>query len=123
MFDAAGRLSGCAGLRVHPDSPTTAAIGIELAPACWGRHRLAVDALAALLDHGFTHLGLDAVVGETAARNTRVERLARWFGGHETARRNGPEWMQARGWQEVDRTITRDALATAARRTSAAVVA
>ena len=123
IFDAAGRLCGCAGLRVRADDPATAVMGIELAPVCWGRHRLAVDAIGALVEHGFTSLGLDAVVGETATGNTRVEKLARWFGGRETARRDGPDWMRARGWPEIDWTITRHAWLAADQRTSAVVVA
>lgn len=123
IFDGQGPVLGCAGLRVRPDDPTQAVMGIELAPACWGRYRLAVDVMAALLDHGFTSLGLDAVVGETSTGNTRVEKLARWFGGRETARRDGPDWMSVRGWQEVDWTITRKAWLAAGRSTSAVVAA
>ncbi len=117
VFDASGRLCGCAGLRVRADDTRTAVLGIELAPACWGRYRLALDVIAAMIEHGFTVLGLDVIVNDTSTGNKRVEKLARWFGFWETARRDGPDWMRARGWQEIDWTMTRDAWATSDRRT------
>lgn len=128
IFDASGELCGCAGLRLRPDDPGSAVMGIELAPAQWGRYRVAVDAIAALLTHGFTVLRLDAVVGQTSTGNTRVERLARFFGARVTGRRDGDEWMTTRGWQELDWTIRREAwearseAVTSGFRTSAASV-
>ena len=101
-----GRLLGCGGLRKADDD--TAVLGIELAPNEWGRFRLALDASSALLQYGFETLGLKKIIGDTASGNHRVEKLARWFGAEIAARRTGPDWMQARGWQEVDWAITRD---------------
>jgi ribosomal-protein-alanine N-acetyltransferase len=95
------RLCGCAGLRRAGRDDGTAVLGIELAPDEWGRYRLAVEVAGALLGHGFRDLGLRAIVGDTASGNRRVERLARWFGADIVARRAGPEWMEARGWQEM----------------------
>ena len=100
-----GRLLGCAGLRRVDDD--VAVLGIELAPSEWGRFRLALDVSHALVKHGFETLNLTAIVGDTASGNRRVEKLARWFGAEIIARRTGPDWMQARGWQEVDWAISR----------------
>jgi len=100
-----GGLLGCAGLRKADGE--LAVLGIELAPAEWGRFRLAVDVAATLLAFGFETLKLQTIIGDTASGNSRVEKLARWFGAEIVARRKGPEWMQARGWQEVDWAIAR----------------
>ena len=88
-------------------SERTAILGIELAPSEWGRFRLAIDATAALLSYGFDLLDLDTIIGDTASGNRRIEKLARWFGAELVADREGPAWMQARGWREVDWSLDR----------------
>lgn len=109
VFDAvANRLCGCAGLRERSEDPKAAALGIELAPSDWGRYRIALDVAACLVEHGFSTLRLQMIVGDTASGNQRVEKLARWFGARIVARRDGPEWMDVRGWKEVDWALTRD---------------
>ncbi|WP_408639598.1 GNAT family N-acetyltransferase [Roseomonas populi] len=115
IFDRrSGRLCGSAGLR-KSDSDV-AVLGIELAPSEWGRFRLALDVVAALLDYGFGTLQLTAIVGDTASGNKRVEKLARWFGARVVAQRPGPAWMQVRGWQEVDWALGRTEWTEASRR-------
>ena len=105
IFDAeSDRLLGCGGLRKTNDR--SAVLGIELAPREWGRFRLAIDATIALLDLGFEVLGLETIVGDTASGNRRIEKLAQWFGAERVAGREGPAWMQARGWQEVDWSLS-----------------
>jgi ribosomal-protein-alanine N-acetyltransferase len=109
IFDTAtNRLCGCAGLRERPGGRGTAVLGIELAPFDRGRYRMALDVTARLLEHGFNTLRLRMIVGDTASGNERVEKLARWFGARIVDRRDGPAWMHARGWQEVDWALTRD---------------
>jgi ribosomal-protein-alanine N-acetyltransferase len=44
------RLCGCAGLRKAGASAGTAVLGIELTPDDWGRYRLAVEVVTALID-------------------------------------------------------------------------
>ena len=108
LFDAAtGRLCGCAGLRASAEEGV-AVLGIELAPADWGRYRVALDAAGLLLEYGFEVLGLRMIIGNTASGNRRVEKLARWFGGEIIAERDGPEWMRRRGWREVDWALRRE---------------
>jgi [ribosomal protein S5]-alanine N-acetyltransferase len=101
------KLCGCAGLRRLDGDE--AMLGIELAPGEWGRFGLALDAAAALLAFGFETLGLRRVVGDTASGNRRIEKLASRFGASIIARREGPEWMRKRGWEEVDWALDRDA--------------
>lgn len=102
-----GRLCGCAGLRRAGRNDGSAVLGIELAPDDWGRYRLAIEVVSALLEHGFFNLNLHIIVGRAASGNRRVERLARWFGANIIAQRAGPEWMEARGWHEVDWALAR----------------
>jgi ribosomal-protein-alanine N-acetyltransferase len=106
IFDRrTGELCGCAGLRKTTDD--TAILGIELAPATWGRFALALDVAAALIDYGFRELRLATIFGDTASGNKRVAKLARWFGADLIAEREGPEWMRVRGFREVDWAINR----------------
>jgi ribosomal-protein-alanine N-acetyltransferase len=86
----------------------TAILGIELTPDDWGRYRLAIDVVSALLEHGFLNLDLHTISGQTASGNRRVERLARWFGAQLIEQGTGPEWMTTRGWQEVVWTVPRE---------------
>jgi RimJ/RimL family protein N-acetyltransferase len=105
----AGRLVGCAGLRDVECERGTAELGIELAPEHWGRHGLAVEIARALLDTGFRRLDLREIRGLSASGNARAARLARWFGADVVATRQGPDWMRARGWAEVEWRIGRSA--------------
>jgi [ribosomal protein S5]-alanine N-acetyltransferase len=109
IFDTAtDRLCGCAGLRGRPEDNETAVLGIELAPSDWGRYRIALDAASCLVEYGFTALRLRMIIGDTASGNKRVAKIARWFGARIVDVREGPEWMRARGWQEVDWALTDD---------------
>lgn len=115
IFDrSTGELCGCAGLRKSSDD--AAVLGIELAPAQWGRFALALDVAAALVEYGFDHLRVSTIVGDTASGNERVAKLARWFGARIIAAREGPEWMRARGFREVDWALDRAAWEAAPRR-------
>ena len=103
IFDrGSGRLCGSCGLRRSNVPDGVAVLGIELTPDDWGRYRLAIDAVDALIGHAFADLGLDLIVGRTASGNRRVERLARHFGASLVGRRDGPEWMTGRGQTEVE---------------------
>jgi [ribosomal protein S5]-alanine N-acetyltransferase len=104
---ADGTLLGSAGIRGVSHGRGEA--GIELAPAHWGRYRLALDVIDAVLCFGFGRLELDAIFGWTASGNRRVERLVARFGATVGTRRAGPAWMRRRGWQEVEWVIRHDA--------------
>lgn len=107
--EPAGALVGCAGLRDIDRDRATAQLGIELAPDYWGRYRLAVEIAHALLDTAFEQLALTEIRGVTTSGNARVSRLAQWFGAEPVATRQGPGWMRARGWSEVEWRISRTA--------------
>ena len=100
-------MCGCGGLRMCEADSTIAVFGIELTPEMWGRFGLAMEAAMALIDYGFDILQLERIIGSTASGNTRVEKLARWFGAVMVNSRPGPVWMNARGWHEVDWAIDR----------------
>ncbi|WP_370141993.1 GNAT family N-acetyltransferase [Bradyrhizobium elkanii] len=100
IFDREGALVGSAGLRLSGQGAAEA--GIELSPDNWGRYRLALDTMEALLRFGFSELRLSRVYGHTASGNRRVERLARRFGARIVSQRQGPDWMTKRGWNEVE---------------------
>ncbi len=101
-----GRLCGSAGLR--KSQPNEAVLGIELCPDDWGRFRLALDVSAALIDFGFRSLNLAMITGDTSSGNSRVAKLALRFGATISSRRAGPQWMQDRGWEEVDWELSRN---------------
>ncbi len=106
------RLCGCAGLRHAGRLEGTAVLGLELTPDDWGRHGAAIEVAGALVEYSFSMLGLHTVTGDTASGNRRVDRLARWFGAVIVGRREGPAWMRARGWQEVEWALSREAWET-----------
>ena len=110
IFDAkTGETLGCIGLRQHDMPPHVAVMGLELAPACWGRYRLALDAIQLMLAYGFNHLDLSTITGSTGNGNRRITHLATWFGATLTENRPGPNWMRQKGWHEVDWSLPRDA--------------
>jgi ribosomal-protein-alanine N-acetyltransferase len=104
---ATSRLCGCAGLRRAGKPEGTAVLGLELAPDDWGRYGAAIEVASALVEYGFYILGLHAITGDTASGNTRVDKLARWFGAAIVGCGDGPEWMRARGWHEVEWALSR----------------
>ena len=111
------RLCGCAGLRRAGKPEGTAVLGLELTPNDWGRYGAAIEVGCALIEYGFCTLRLHTITGDTASGNSRVEKLACWFEAFVVDRREGPAWMRARGWQEVEWALPRDAwIASLARR-------
>jgi ribosomal-protein-alanine N-acetyltransferase len=100
-------LIGCCGLRCKSYGPNQAEMGIELAPRYWGRFAYAVEIASALIDFGFTTLGLSEVRGMSVSANSRVARLAHRYGFVAVGRRPGSEWMRARGWHHTEWQLTR----------------
>lgn len=101
-------LVGCAGLRRTGFPAGQAEFGMELAPDYWGHHAYAVEVGHALLDFGFRELGMRLITGSTVSANSRIARLAGWFGAEIVSTRPGPEWMAARDWSNVDWRVTRE---------------
>ena len=106
------RLCGCAGLRRAGRPHATAVLGLELTPDDWGRYSAALEVAGALIEHAFGALGLHAITGDTASGNLRADKLARWLGAAIVDRRDGPAWMRARGWHEVEWALSRHAWET-----------
>jgi ribosomal-protein-alanine N-acetyltransferase len=104
--DPSPMLIGCVGLRQAGCRASEAELGIELAPAYWGRYRYAVELAEALLELGFRHLHLERIFGVTVSANAAVHRVAEWFGASIVEARPGPAWMQAKGWQQVEWELT-----------------
>jgi ribosomal-protein-alanine N-acetyltransferase len=101
-------LMGCCGLRGEGHGPDRAELGIELAPQFWGRYAYAIEIASALIDFGFTTLGLSQVRGVSVSANSRVARLAYRYGFVAVGRRPGSEWMRARGWHHTEWQLTRE---------------
>jgi ribosomal-protein-alanine N-acetyltransferase len=95
-------LLGCGGLRCEGYGPDQAELGIELAPQYWGRYAYAMEIASALIDFGFTTLGLSEVRGISVSANSRVACLAHRYGFVAVGRRPGSEWMHARGWHHTE---------------------
>lgn len=102
-----GQLCGSGGLRSAGRKDGEAVLGIELTPGNWGRYRLALEVVEALGDYGFRELNLSKIIADSSSGNTSVAKLARWFGAEAVALRDGPDWMQSRGWHEVDWALDR----------------
>jgi ribosomal-protein-alanine N-acetyltransferase len=100
-------LVGCCGLRAAECEPGRAELGIELAPAYWGRHGYAVEVGRALLDFGFGRLGLREITGVTGSANARVARLAKWFGAETVGTSLGTARMSVEGSTETVRMSAR----------------
>jgi [ribosomal protein S5]-alanine N-acetyltransferase len=100
-------LMGCCGLRGEGYGPDQADMGIELAPRYWGRYAYAIEIASALIDFGFTTLGLREVRGISVSANSRVARLAQRYGFVAVSRRPGSEWMRERGWHHTEWQLTR----------------
>ena len=73
-------LVGCVGLRSEDLPQNEAEFGIEIAPQFWGLARYAVEISNAMLEFGFTDRNLDVISGTTASENSRIIKLARWYG-------------------------------------------
>ncbi|MFO0698197.1 MAG: GNAT family N-acetyltransferase [Nitrospira sp.] len=99
-------LIGSCGVRTAKSEQGTGELGVELAPAYWGRYGYALEAASAILDFGFDELLLQELYGSTANANERVVRLARWVGAVAEDRPT-PYWMASRGWRCTEWRIKR----------------
>lgn len=105
--EPAQTLIGCCGLRAAESEPGRAELGIELAPAFWGRYRYALEVMQALAEFGFHDLGLQEIYGDTVSANGRIARLAESLGATAVVK-PGPEWMAERSWYQVEWQISRE---------------
>jgi [ribosomal protein S5]-alanine N-acetyltransferase len=101
-------LIGCCGLRGLGCEAGIAELSFELAPIYWGRFGYAIEVARALLVFGFGDWSLQEIRGITVSANTRIARLASWFGAEVIATRSGPAWMAAHGWSQTELRMTRE---------------
>ncbi len=102
-------IGGC-GVRKPVHDATDADFGIELNPEHWGQG-YAEEAARASLGFAFRGLGVEVVRAESVSRNEGAAKLVRKLGFVSTGMRNGPPWMQSRGWQLQDWELGRAAWA------------
>lgn len=102
-----GPLIGCGGLRMRDAGPGSAELGVELAPAYWGRYGYATEIMKCLVDFGFDDLGLTRIFGSTVSANARIARLVSAFGA-VSVERSTPAWMVAKGWRQIEWRIDRE---------------
>ena len=95
-------LVGCCGLRGAGLDEHRAEFGIELSPEYWGRHGFAIEISRAMIEFGFTKLRLQQIFGSTASANTRVRRLATWFGATEVVGNPAPTWIGMCGGNKTE---------------------
>jgi ribosomal-protein-alanine N-acetyltransferase len=107
LRDETQTLIGCCGLRSAVSEPGKAELGIEMAPAYWGRYGYAIEVMRALIEFGFGKLGLQEIYGGTVSANFRIARLVKSFGA-TAVMRTTPEWMSAKGWSQIEWQVTRD---------------
>ena len=99
-------LIGCCGLRCAGPESGKAELGVELAPAYWGRYGYATEVMHALVEFGFGSLGVQAIYGGTVSANSRIARLVSAFGATAVTHPT-PAWMSAKGWSQVMWQVTR----------------
>jgi RimJ/RimL family protein N-acetyltransferase len=88
-----GALCGDCAVRVVPDQPRTAELGITLAPDRQGTG-LASEALAAVISTVFDEHGLHRLYAETDDRNAAVHRLLEHLGFRCEARLVEADWFK-----------------------------
>lgn len=100
-------LIGCCGLRTANTEPGKAELGIEMAPAYWGRYKYAIEVMQALIEFGFGTLELQEIYGRTVSANSRIGRLVASFGA-TAVNRPTPLWIAAKGWRQIEWKMTRE---------------
>jgi RimJ/RimL family protein N-acetyltransferase len=98
-YDAHGAFAGVWFLSADPDDPDAGELGWRLPRAVWGQG-LAAEGARALVEHGFTTLGLRRIWAETMAVNTASRRVMEKLGMEHVDTRVG-EWDEPiPGWEQ-----------------------
>ena len=90
-----GRFAGCAGLRMRRAEQRMYELGYYLLPPFWGQG-LAQEAGRAVIEHGFTHLGADALFAGHHPANLASQKVLLNLGFE----RSGEEWYPPSGMIE-----------------------
>ena len=101
-------LIGCCGLRRQNYNSDKAEMGIELAPQFWSRYKYAIEVGKALIEFGFSDLGLKEIRGISVSANLRVARLAKRYGFVQISTRPSLNWMRDRQWNQIEWQLTRE---------------
>ena len=88
-----GELCGDCAVRVVPDQPATAELGVTLAPGHQGRG-LASEALAAVIGRLFGEHGMHRIYAECDDRNRGVHQLFERLGFRREARLVEADWFK-----------------------------
>jgi RimJ/RimL family protein N-acetyltransferase len=97
---AEGRLIGNCGIRRKPENDWEADIGYELNPEYW-RLGYATEAARAMVDFGFTELGLHRVSAWCIADNVASANVLRKAGLREEGRLRENEYFRDRWWDTL----------------------
>lgn len=95
-----GVLIGNCGLRRKLENDWEADIGYELAPAHWG-NGYATEAARAMMDYGFTELGLHRVSSWCIADNTPSVSVLERLGLHLEGRQRETDYYKGRWWDTL----------------------
>lgn len=88
-----GTLVGDCAVRVLADQPETAELGVTFSPRYQGAG-LAAEAMGALVDHLFEHVGLHRIFAETDDRNDAAQRLFARLGFRCEGRLVEADWFK-----------------------------
>jgi ribosomal-protein-alanine N-acetyltransferase len=105
-LESEGELVGTCGIRM--ESPIEASIGCEIGRQ-WQGSGLARRAAAAILDFGFSTLGVGRIHAETISDNRAAIKLCKVIGMTVTAERIGDRTFKGRTWNTTILSITREA--------------
>ena len=95
-----GELIGNCGIRRKPDNEWEADIGYEIAPEFWGRG-YATEAATALVEHGFSEMGLHRISSWCIAENGASVSVLRKLGLREEGRFRENEFFKGRWWDTL----------------------
>ena len=93
-------LIGNCGIRRKPDNDWEAAIGYELSPQCWGLG-YATEAARAMVDFGFSELGLRRIASWCIADNVASARVLERLGFVQEGRLRRNEFFKGRWWDTL----------------------
>lgn len=95
-----GRLIGNCGIRLEAPGAWEADIGYELDPRYWGRG-YATEAARAMLNFGFTELGVHRISAFCIAENVGSAHVLEKIGMQREGRLRENEWMKGRWWDTL----------------------
>lgn len=100
VLHAEDRLIGTCGLRKENPEASSADLGYELAPACWG-YGYATEAAHALLTFGFQKLRLHRTSARCLAQNAASVHVLEKLGMRLEGRLRDHEWFKGRYWDTL----------------------